>query len=140
MDDDHVLRERVHRVASFIEEKVPDATFKIMVDTGELSDRAVAERAGIGFSGKNTCIINPEFGSFVYLGELITNIPFIPDTAIVDGCGDCRICLDACPTGALVEGGQLNAQRCLAFLTQTKDFLPDEFRTKIGTRVYGCDT
>src|SRR5690625_3649503 len=111
-----------------------------MVDTGELSDKAVAERAGIGFSGKNTLIITPEFGSFVYLGEMITNIPFIPDKPVEDGCGDCRICLDACPTGALVQGGQLNAQRCLAFLTQTKDFLPDEFRTKIGTRVYGCDT
>lgn len=140
MDYHHVLRERLQRVASFIEEKVPDATFKIMVDTGELSDRSVAERAGIGFSGKNTAIITPEFGSFVYLGELITNIPFPPDTPVEESCGDCRICLDACPTGALVEGGQLNAQRCIAFLTQTKDFLPDEFRSKLGNRLYGCDT
>lgn len=60
-----------------------------MVDTGELSDRAVAERAGIGFSGKNTAIITPEFGSYVYLGELITNVPFVPDTPLEDGCGSC---------------------------------------------------
>lgn len=111
-----------------------------MVDTGELSDRAVAERAGIGFSGKNTSIITEEFGSYVYLGELITNIPFIPDAPVEDSCGDCTICMDACPTGAIVQAGQLNAQRCLAFLSQTKDFLPDEFRKKLGTRVYGCDT
>ena len=111
-----------------------------MVDTGELSDRAVAERAGIGFSGKNTLIITPEYGSFVYLGELITNIPFVPDTPIEDNCGDCTLCLDACPTGALVQEGQLNAQKCLAFLTQTKDDLPEAFRSKIGTRIYGCDT
>lgn len=136
-----VLRERLEKLSAFIKEKVPDANNKIMVDTGELSDRAVAERAGIGFSGKNTSIITKEFGSFVYLGEMLTNIPFIPDEPVDDSCGDCTICMDACPTGALVgEGGQLNAQRCIAFLTQTKDFLPDEFRSKIGNRVYGCDT
>lgn len=135
-----VLRERLKKLEAFILEKVPDAENKLMVDTGELSDRAVAERAGIGFSGKNSSIITPEFGSFVYLGELITNIPFVPDEPLEDSCGECTKCLDACPTGALIQGGQLNAQRCIAFLTQTKDFLPDEFRTKIGNRVYGCDT
>lgn len=135
-----VLRDCLSKLESFIKSKSPDVISKVMVDTGELSDRAVAERAGIGFSGKNTLIITPEFGSFVYLGELITNIPFVPDQPLEDSCGDCTICLNACPTGALVQGGQLNAQKCLAFLTQTKDFLPDEFRNKIGTRVYGCDT
>ncbi|MBM7600246.1 epoxyqueuosine reductase [Virgibacillus halotolerans] len=135
-----VLKERLKKLEAFIKDKFPDAENKLMVDTGELSDRAVAERAGIGFSGKNTSIITPEFGSYVYLGEMITNIPFIPDEPLEDSCGECTKCLDACPTGALVQGGQLNAQRCIAFLTQTKDFLPDEFRTKIGNRVYGCDT
>ncbi|WP_106498170.1 tRNA epoxyqueuosine(34) reductase QueG [Lentibacillus sp. Marseille-P4043] len=135
-----VLRDRLEKLAAFIQEKVPDAVNKVMVDTGELSDRAVAERAGIGFSGKNCAIITPEFGSYVYLGELITNIPFTPDSPVEDSCGDCRKCLDACPTGALVQGGQLNAQRCLSFLTQTKGFLADEFRVELGNRVYGCDT
>jgi epoxyqueuosine reductase len=135
-----VLREKLEKLANFIKDKMPEAENKLMVDTGELSDRAVAERAGIGFSGKNTSIITKEFGSFVYLGELITNIPFVPDEPVTDSCGDCRICMDACPTGALVEGGQLNAQRCIAFLTQTKDYLPDEFRNKLGNRIYGCDT
>ncbi|GIO21581.1 tRNA epoxyqueuosine(34) reductase QueG [Oceanobacillus sp. J11TS1] len=139
--DYHVaLRERLDKLGAYIKERVPNAIIKSMVDTGELSDRAVAERAGVGFSGKNTSIITKEFGSFVYLGEMLTNIPFIPDTPIEDGCGDCTICLDACPTGAIVQGGQLNAQRCIAFLTQTKDFLPEEFRNKIGNRLYGCDT
>lgn len=139
--DYHVaLRERLDKLGEYIQEKVPDAVIKSMVDTGELSDRAVAERAGVGFSGKNTSIITKEYGSFVYLGEMLTNIPFIPDSPIEDGCGDCTICLDACPTGAIVQGGQLNAQRCIAFLTQTKDFLPEEFRNKIGNRLYGCDT
>src|SRR5690625_1441997 len=123
-----VLRDRLSKLVNFIKEKDPTLESKIMVDTGELSDAAVAERAGIGFSGKNTLLITKEFGSFVYLGEIITNIPFNPDNPVEDSCGDCRICLDACPTGALVQGGQLNAKRCLAFLTQTKDYLLDEVR------------
>lgn len=139
-DYHHILRERLEKLSQFLKDKNPDVLTRVMVDTGELSDRAVAERAGIGFSGKNCSIITPEFGSYVYLGEMITNIPFPPDQPVEDSCGDCHICVDACPTGALVQGGQLNARRCIAFLTQTKDFLPDEFRGKIGNRLYGCDT
>ncbi|GFR37948.1 epoxyqueuosine reductase [Insulibacter thermoxylanivorax] len=139
-DYHHVLRERLKRLEEWIAERVPDARFMSMVDTGALVDRAVAERAGIGWSGKNCAIITPEYGSWVYLGEMITNIPFPPDEPITEGCGDCTICIDACPTGALVGPGQLNAQRCISFLTQTKDLLPDEFKKKIGNRLYGCDT
>ncbi|MCD7035110.1 tRNA epoxyqueuosine(34) reductase QueG [Metabacillus sp. GX 13764] len=135
-----VLRDRLRKLEAFIEEKLPEAKVKSMVDTGELSDRAVAERAGIGWSGKNCAIITKEFGSYVYLGEIVTNIPFEPDEAAENHCGTCNKCVDACPTGALVQGGQLNSQRCIAYLTQTKDFLPDEFRTKLGNRLYGCDT
>lgn len=139
--DYHVLvRKKLEELGAYIDSRVPEARFKWMVDTGELADRAVAERAGIGWSGKNCSIITPEFGSYVYLGEMMTNLPIEPDELMEDQCGECRKCLDACPTGALVQGGQLNAQRCISFLTQTKDFLPDEFRTKIGNRLYGCDT
>ncbi|MDU9695547.1 tRNA epoxyqueuosine(34) reductase QueG [Priestia aryabhattai] len=135
-----VLRDRLQKLETFIKEKVPAAILQSMVDTGELSDRAVAERAGIGWSGKNCAIITPEFGSYVYLGEMITDIPFPPDKPIEDGCGTCNKCVDVCPTGALVTGGQLNSQRCIAFLTQTKGFLAEEFRSKLGNRLYGCDT
>ncbi|KRE04357.1 epoxyqueuosine reductase [Bacillus sp. Root239] len=135
-----VLRDRLQKLETFIKEKVPAVILQSMVDTGELSDRAVAERAGIGWSGKNCAIITPEFGSYVYLGEMITDIPFPPDKPIEDGCGTCNKCVDACPTGALVTGGQLNSQRCIAFLTQTKGFLAEEFRSKLGNRLYGCDT
>ncbi len=135
-----VLRERLNKLAAFIEARHPEFRCQSMVDTGELSDKAVAERAGVGFVGKNTLLITEEYGSWVYLGEMITNIPFLPDGQVEDGCGDCRICLDACPTGALVQGGQLNAQKCLAFLTQTKNELPEPFRKVLGTRIYGCDT
>ncbi|MGF9977590.1 tRNA epoxyqueuosine(34) reductase QueG [Viridibacillus arvi] len=140
MDYHTVLREKLALLEAFLQEKVPRAKMRSMVDTGELSDRAVAERAGIGWSAKNCSIITPEFGSYVYLGEMITNIPFAPDEPINDQCGDCTLCIDVCPTGAIVQAGQLNSSRCVAFLTQTKGFLPDEFRTKIGNRIYGCDT
>lgn len=135
-----VLRDRLEKLEQFISEKVPEAKLKSMVDTGELADRAVAERAGIGWNGKNCAIITPEFGSYVYLGEMITNLPFPPDTPIEDRCGTCNKCIEVCPTGALVGPGQLNSQRCIAFLTQTKGFLAEEFRVKLGNRLYGCDT
>ncbi len=135
-----ILREKLKQLEEFILEKAPEARFKSMVDTGELVDRAVAQRAGIGWSGKNCSIITPEFGSYVYLGEMITNLPFEPDEPMEDQCGSCNKCIDVCPTGALVQGGQLNAQRCIAFLTQTKGFLEEEFRDKLGNRIYGCDT
>jgi len=139
-DYHHVLRRRLEKLEDFITANIPNARVKSMVDTGELSDRAVAERAGIGWSGKNCAIITPEFGSYVYLGEMITNIPFEPDTPIEDMCGSCNKCVDACPTGALVQGGQINAKICISYLTQTKDAVPEEYRTVIGNRLYGCDT
>ncbi|WP_456276271.1 tRNA epoxyqueuosine(34) reductase QueG [Bacillus sp. AK128] len=135
-----VLRDRLRKLEAFILERVPDSKVRSMVDTGELSDRAVAERAGIGWSGKNCAIITPEFGSYVYLGEMITTIPFLPDKPIEDNCGTCTKCIDACPTGALIQGGQLDSNKCIAFITQTKGFIPDQYREKIGNRLYGCDT
>ncbi|MGX4587721.1 tRNA epoxyqueuosine(34) reductase QueG [Paenibacillus chitinolyticus] len=140
-DDYHlVLRERLKRLGAFLEERVEGVRFMDMVDTGALVDRAVAERAGIGWIGKNCAVITPEWGSWVYLGELLTNLPFPADTPIMDQCGECRICIDACPTGALVGPGQLNSSRCISFVTQTKGMIPDEFKEKIGNRLYGCDT
>ncbi|MDV2886802.1 tRNA epoxyqueuosine(34) reductase QueG [Alkalihalophilus pseudofirmus] len=135
-----VLRDRLSKIEKFLEEKVPQAKKVSMVDTGALSDREVARRAGIGWSGKNCAIITPEFGSYVYLGEIITTIPFEPDTPMTDQCGTCNKCVDACPTDALVQGGQLNSQACIAYLTQTKGFLPEPYREKLGNRLYGCDT
>lgn len=135
-----VLRDRLQKLEQFLQERVPNVQVKSMVDTGELSDRAVAERAGIGWSGKNCAIITPEFGSYVYLGEMLTNLPFSPDIPLEEGCGTCNKCVEVCPTGALIQGGQLDSQKCIAFLTQTKGFLAEEYRAKIGNRLYGCDT
>ena len=139
-DYHHVLRERMSRVITWLTARISDFRGESMVDTGALVDRAVAERAGIGWSAKNCSIISPEFGSWIYLGEIITNLPLPPDKAIEDQCGDCNICIDACPTGAIVGPGQLDSTKCISFLTQTKVDVSDEMKLKIGNRLYGCDT
>ncbi|MBW7474916.1 tRNA epoxyqueuosine(34) reductase QueG [Paenibacillus oenotherae] len=140
-DDYHaVLRDRLSRLEAWLRERVPDLRAESMVDTGALSDRAVAERAGMGWSAKNCSIITPEWGSWVYLGEMITNLPLPPDEPVTETCGSCTACIDACPTGALVGPGQLNSQLCISFITQTKGLVPDEMMRKIGNRLYGCDT
>ncbi|WP_458120221.1 tRNA epoxyqueuosine(34) reductase QueG [Paenibacillus sp. Z6-24] len=139
-DYHHVLRDRMQRLEDFIHERVPEARIESMVDTGALSDRAVAQRAGIGFFGKNCAVISPTLGSWIFLGDMITDIPFPPDTPVTEDCGTCTKCIDACPTGALVGPGQLNSQICVSFLTQTKGMLSDEHMRKIGNRLYGCDT
>lgn len=115
-----IMRKRLDMLAAFIESKVPDVEIKSMVDTGVLSDRAVAERAGLGFVGRNGFVINPKLGTWTYLGEMLVSIPFEPDDPLLDSCGDCTICVDRCPTSALVGNGQLNSQKCISFLTQTK--------------------
>ncbi|MEX1031393.1 MAG: tRNA epoxyqueuosine(34) reductase QueG [Paenibacillaceae bacterium] len=139
-DYHHVLKDRLAKLQAYIESRVPNVRAEIMVDTGALSDRAVAERAGIGWVGKNCAVISPEWGSWIYLGEMITNIPFPPDIPVTEDCGDCTLCIDACPTGALVGPGQIHASSCISFVTQTKVFVEDKFKEKIGNRLYGCDT
>lgn len=117
-----ILKDRLQKLECFIKEKVPEAKCLSMVDTGALSDRAVAERAGIGFSGKNTSIITPEFGSYVYLGEMITTIPFPADKPLLDSCLECTICIDSCPTGAIVSPYQLDSKRCIAFFNSNERY------------------
>ncbi|MFD2673583.1 tRNA epoxyqueuosine(34) reductase QueG [Marinicrinis sediminis] len=139
-DYHHVLRKRLDRLEAWLMERVSGVRALSMVDTGVLVDRAVAERAGIGWVGKNCSVISPTMGSWIYLGEMITNLPLPPDKPVTEDCGDCTICIDACPTGALVGPGELHAGSCISYLTQTKTILPDRFKKKLGNRLYGCDT
>ncbi|MGX4685445.1 tRNA epoxyqueuosine(34) reductase QueG [Vagococcus sp. JNUCC 83] len=141
IDYHDILKDRLNKLIDFIKKTTPDfdANFKPMVDTGELIDVAVAQRAGLGFIGKNGLLITEEFGSYVYLGEIITNIPLEPDTPIENKCGECTKCIDQCPTSALLGDGRMNAQKCLSYQTQTKGFMPEEYRPKIRSIIYGCD-
>ena len=139
LDYHYVLQDKLDRLARGIEELTADFEYKGMVDTGALVDTAVAQRAGIGFIGKNGLVISKEFGSYMFLGELITNLDIEPDQPVDYGCGDCNRCVTACPTSCLIGDGSMNAKRCLSFQTQDKGVMDLEFRKKIKTVIYGCD-
>ena len=139
LDYHYVLQDKLDRLAKGIEELTADFEYKGMVDTGALVDTAVAQRAGIGFIGKNGLVISKEFGSYMFLGELITNLDIEPDQPVDYGFGDCNRCVTACPTSCLIGDGSMNAKRCLSFQTQDKGVMDLEFRKKIKTVIYGCD-
>lgn len=121
-------------------EKELDFEYKSFVDTGPLIDRELAKRAGIGYFGKNCSIINDDYGSFIFLGYILTSLKLDSSVKVEGKCGDCNLCIKACPTKALEEPYNLNPKRCISYLTQTKEKIPLEFREKMGMKIYGCDT
>jgi epoxyqueuosine reductase len=116
---------------------------RVLADDNALVDRAAAVRAGLGWYGKNTNVLIPGSGSWFVLGSVLTDAPLTatmePPTPVPDGCRSCQRCLAACPTGALVGPGQLDARRCLAWLVQAPGVFPAEYRAALGDRLYGCD-
>ena len=110
------------------------------VDTAPVHERAYAQAGGLGWIGKHGCLINGQLGSWIFLGEIACSLPLVPDDPVADGCGACALCLEACPTGALVEPHVLDATRCLSYLTiELRREIPEPLRAPVGTRVYGCD-
>jgi epoxyqueuosine reductase len=114
-------------------------SYRVLVDANQHVDREAAARSGVGFYGKNTMLITRRHGSYVVLGTLVTDVDLEATPALEADCGDCRLCVDACPTGALDEPGTLDATRCLSHTTQAPDSVPVEHRAALGAQVYGCD-
>ncbi|MGM0501881.1 MAG: tRNA epoxyqueuosine(34) reductase QueG [Bacillota bacterium] len=139
-DYHQVLGAKLKKLADFLKTKEQDVETYSFVDTGATVDRALAKRAGLGWQGKNCSIIHPEYGSWIFIGGIITNLELEFDSPLEEKCGDCTKCLDACPTGALEEEYLLNAAKCLGQVTLTKGYLDEQERKDIGVRIWGCDT
>ncbi len=141
-DDYHdVLRERMRALLRWMADQA-GAGFEAFtcVDSGPVQERVFAEQAGLGWIGKNSCLINPKLGSWIFLGEILTNAELDADEPGVDQCGTCTRCLDACPTGAIIGHGELDATRCLSYLTiETRGVVEPALRPAIGARIFGCD-
>jgi len=141
-DDYHdILKARLDALLAWMREQSEQPfDARAYVDTGPVQERVYAQYAGLGWIGKNTCLINPELGSWLFLGEIISTLALEPDTQGLEQCGSCTRCLDACPTGALVEPGMLDSTRCLSYLTiELRSDIPEEHRRALGSHVYGCD-
>jgi epoxyqueuosine reductase len=119
----------------------PGSQGRVFVDSGPLPEREYARRAGLGWIGRHGCIIHPDAGSRIILGEIVTTLELVPTEAISGDCGNCTRCISACPTGALIAPGIVDARRCLSYLTiENPGPIPPEYRVKVGTRLFGCDS
>jgi epoxyqueuosine reductase len=139
-----LVKGKLKQVAGFLLTKAKKAgvsgDVKVFVDTAPVMEKPLAAAAGIGWQGKHTNLVSRDFGSWLFLGSIFTTLELPADGAEIDHCGSCRLCLDACPTGALDAPYHIDARACISYLTiEAKGQIPLDFREKIGNRIYGCD-
>ena len=136
-----LIRKRLQKLADFIARQTRYFSYRVFVDSAPVLEKALAEKAGLGWIGKHSNLLNKSSGSWFFLGELYTNLPLPVDTAPGENhCGTCRACIDSCPTQAIVAPFQVDARRCISYLTiELRGSIPLEFRAAMGNRIYGCD-
>ena len=140
-DYHHVIGERMSGLLAWMQEQAGEPfDARAYVDTGPVQERVYAQYAGIGWIGKNTCVINPELGSWLLLGAIICSLPLEPDSPSLDQCGTCTLCLEACPTGAFPAPHELDATKCVSYLTiEYRGSIPEGQRAAVGNHIFGCD-
>jgi len=139
-DYHELIKQRLHALADWLRSIRPGAQTRSAIDTAPVMEKELAARAGVGWLGKNTCLINEDIGSWLLLGEIITTIHLPADQPGIDRCGTCRRCLDACPTGAITAPYQLDARRCISYLTiEHRGEIAPELQSQTGDWLYGCD-
>ncbi|MGB0515186.1 MAG: tRNA epoxyqueuosine(34) reductase QueG, partial [Wenzhouxiangellaceae bacterium] len=135
-----VLRGRLKALANRIAARIGPFGHRVFTDSAPVMEKPLAEKAGLGWIGKHTNLLNRHAGSWFFLGEIYTDLDLPPDAPVQDHCGSCRRCIDICPTGAITAPYQLDARRCISYLTiELKGSIPEPYRAAIGNRVYGCD-
>jgi epoxyqueuosine reductase len=139
-DDYHdVLKTKLKQLGGFVAARF-GADFKVFIDTAPVMEKPLAQQAGLGWQGKHTNLVSREFGSWLFIGSVFTTLELDPDAPEQDHCGECRRCLDACPTNAFTAPYRIDARRCISYLTiEHKGHIPHEFRAAMGNRIYGCD-
>jgi epoxyqueuosine reductase len=139
-DYHEIVRRKLEQLRASIGALAPGVETRVYVDTGPIVERAFARFSGVGWMGKNTCIINEQEGSWFFLGLILTNLELEPDLPAPDRCGSCTRCLEACPTAALVEPYVMDASRCISYMTiELKGLVPGDLRPGIGVNIFGCD-
>ena len=134
------MRDRLHIIAKKINNEVDDFKYRAFVDSAPVLEKAIGQKSGLGWIGKNTLLINKKNGSYFFLGEIYTNIEFDTDKKSENFCGQCSECIDKCPTNAIISPYVLDAKKCIAYLTiELKGSIPNEYRDSIGNRIFGCD-
>ncbi len=135
-----VLRKKLNRLAQALAQAIMPHAFRVFVDTGPILEKPLARNAGLGWIGKHTNLIAPGGGSYFFLGEILTTLPLEVDPPVKDHCGRCQACIEICPTRAIIRPYELDARRCIAYLTiENRGSIPVEFRRAIGNRIFGCD-
>jgi len=135
-----LMRNRLQKLYERIAAEIGAFGYRVFVDSAPVLEKAIAEKAGLGWVGKHSNVINRERGSWFFLGEIYTDLPLVPDAPAENHCGTCSACIDVCPTAAIVSPYEVDARRCISYLTiELRGSIPEAFRPLIGNRIYGCD-